>query len=100
MAGHCFVVLLRDGYPVNVLNPLKQVPEVCSIFCASANPVQVVVAETDLGRGILGVIDGLAPAGVETDVDVLERRQLLRAPSATSSDRLLGVTVIWEHGGR
>lgn len=77
-AGHCFIVFLREGYPVNVLNPLKQVPEVCSIFCATANPVQVVVAETELGRGILGVIDGLAPAGVETDHDVVERTQLLR----------------------
>ena len=62
-AGHCFVVFLREGYPVNVLNQLKQVPEVCRIYCATANPVQVVVAETDLGRGILGVIDGRRPAG-------------------------------------
>jgi adenosine/AMP kinase len=77
-AGHSFVVFLRDGYPLNVLNQLKQVPEVCSIFCATANPVQVVVAETDLGRGILGVIDGLAPVGVETEQDVVERKQLLR----------------------
>jgi hypothetical protein len=78
-AGHCFVVLLREGYPVNVLNPLKQVPEVCSIYCATANPVQVIVAETEFGRGILGVIDGLVPAGVETDDDVAERKHLLRA---------------------
>lgn len=77
-AGHCFVVFLRDGYPVNVLNQLKQVPEVCSIFCATANPVEVVVAETELGRGILGVIDGLAPLGVEAEQDVVERKQLLR----------------------
>lgn len=77
-AGHCFVVFLREGYPVNVLNQLKQVPEVCSIFCATANPVEVVVAATELGRGILGVIDGLVPAGVETDEDVVERKQLLR----------------------
>ena len=77
-AGHCFVVFLRDGYPVNVLNQLKQVPEVCSIFCATANPVEVVVAETELGRGILGVIDGLAPVGVEAEQDVVERKQLLR----------------------
>jgi hypothetical protein len=77
-AGHCFVVFLREGYPVNVLNQLKQVPEVCSIFCATANPVEVVVAETELGRGILGVIDGLAPVGVETDQDIVERKQLLR----------------------
>ena len=58
-AGHCFVVFVREGYPVNVLNQLKTVPEVCAIYCASANPVQVVLAETDLGRGILGVIDGV-----------------------------------------
>ncbi len=77
-AGHSFVVFLREGYPVNVLNQLKQVPEVCSIFCATANPVEVVVAETELGRGILGVIDGLAPVGVETEQDVAERKQLLR----------------------
>jgi adenosine/AMP kinase len=77
-AGHCFLVFLRDGYPVNVLNQLKQVPEVCSIYCATANPVEVVVAETELGRGILGVIDGLPPLGVETDEDVVDRKQLLR----------------------
>ena len=84
-AGHCFVVFLREGYPVNVLNTLKQVPEVCSIYCATANPVQIVVAETELGRGIMGVIDGLVPTGVETDEDVVERKQLLPR-SATSSD--------------
>lgn len=78
-AGHTFIVLLRDGYPVNVLNQIKQVPEVCSIFCASANRVEVIVAETELGRGVLGVIDGLVPAGVETDDDVVERKGLLRA---------------------
>ena len=78
-AGHSFVIFLRDGYPVNVLNQLKQVPEVCTIFCATANPVEVVVAEGRLGRGVLGVIDGSGPAGVESDDDVAERRQLLRA---------------------
>jgi hypothetical protein len=78
-AGHCFVVLVREGYPVNVLNQLKQVPEVCTIYCASANRVEVVLAETDLGRGVLGVIDGSSPAGVETDEDVAERKSLLRA---------------------
>jgi uncharacterized protein len=71
-------VLLRDGFPVNVLNALKQVPEVCAIFCATANPVEIVVAETDLGRGILGVIDGLPPAGVETETDEADRKALLR----------------------
>lgn len=78
-AGHSFVVFLREGYPVNVLNQLKQVPEVCRIFCATANPVEVIVAETEGGRGVLGVVDGGAPLGVETDEDVAARRELLRA---------------------
>ena len=78
-AGHLFVVLLREGYPVNVLNQLKSVPEVCGIYCATANPVEVVVAETSAGRGVLGVIDGSAPVGVENDDDVAERKALLRA---------------------
>jgi uncharacterized protein len=77
-AGHAFFVFLEGGYPVNVLNQLKQVPEVCGIFCATANPVQLLVAETELGRGIVGVIDGQATQGVETDADVADRRQLLR----------------------
>jgi len=78
-AGHSFVVFLEDGYPVNVLNALKQVPEVCNIFCATANPVEIVVAESELGRGITGVIDGQVPAGVETETDVADRKALLRA---------------------
>jgi len=78
-AGHCFVVFVRDGYPVNVLNQLKTVPEVCTIYCASANPVQVVLAGTELGRGILGVIDGASPVGVETEQDIADRKSLLRA---------------------
>lgn len=78
-AGHSFVVALREGYPVNVLNQLKLVPEVCRIFCATANPVEVVVGETDLGRGILGVVDGGSPLGVETDGDVAARHELLRS---------------------
>jgi uncharacterized protein len=77
-AGHAFFVFLEDGYPVNVLNQIKQVPEVCGIFCATANPVALVVARNELGGGIVGVIDGQAPAGVETDEDVIARRQLLR----------------------
>ena len=77
-AGHSFVVFLREGYPVNVLNQVKQVPEVCRVFCATANPLQVVVGETERGRGILGVIDGEAPLGVETDEDAAARRELLR----------------------
>lgn len=78
-AGHCFIVFLGEGYyPVNVLNAIKMVPEVCRIFCATANPVEVVVAETDQGRGLLGVIDGLAPKGVEAEEDVAWRKNLLR----------------------
>ncbi len=77
-AGHSFVVALRGGFPVSVLNALKLVPEVCTIFCATANPVEVLVVATATGRGIVGVVDGGAPAGVETDADVAERKQLLR----------------------
>ncbi|MEU2092158.1 adenosine-specific kinase [Nocardia beijingensis] len=77
-AGHCFVVFLREGYPVNVLNAVRQVPEVCGIYCATANPVEVLIAETELGRGIVGVIDGAAPLGVEDAEDQAARRQLLR----------------------
>lgn len=77
-AGHCFVVLLRGGFPVSILNPIKAVPEVCTIFCASANPVDVIVAVSDRGRGIVGVIDGSPPVGVETHVDRAERHNLLR----------------------
>jgi adenosine/AMP kinase len=77
-AGHCFVVFLREGYAVNVLNQVKQVPEVCRVFCATANPVQVLVAATGQGRGVLGVVDGEPPLGVETDEDVEARKRLLR----------------------
>jgi adenosine/AMP kinase len=77
-AGHSFIVFLREGFPVNVLNQIKQVPEVCHIFCATANPVEVVIAETAQGRGILGVIDGESPLGVENDEDIAERHDLLR----------------------
>jgi len=77
-AGHSFVVFLREGFPVNVLNALKQVPEVCRIYCATANPVEVVVAETAQGRAILGVVDGSAPKGVEDDDDISARKELLR----------------------
>jgi adenosine/AMP kinase len=78
-AGHSFVILLRDGFPLNVLNPVRTVPEVCGIFCATANPVDVLVAVSDRGRGIIGVVDGEPPLGVETDADVADRRDLLRA---------------------
>jgi len=77
-AGHSFVVFLREGFPVNVLNQLKAVPEVCHIYCATANPVQVLVAGTNQGRGILGVVDGEAPLGVENEDDVMARMTFLR----------------------
>jgi adenosine/AMP kinase len=77
-AGHSFIVFLRDGFPVNVLNQIKLVPEVCRIYCATANPVQGIVAEMTAGRGIVGVVDGASPLGVETESDVTARKQLLR----------------------
>jgi adenosine/AMP kinase len=77
-AGHSFVILLRDGFPVNVLNQIKAVPEVCGIFCATANAVEVLVAVTDHGRGIVGVVDGEPPLGIETDADKVTRHDLLR----------------------
>ena len=78
-AGHCFILFLGEGfYPINVLNAIKRVPEVCRIYCATANPVQVIIAETEQGRGILGVIDGASPRGVEKDADVAWRKDLLR----------------------
>lgn len=76
--GHTFFVYLRDSFPINVTARVKSVEEVVRIFCATANPVQVIVAESDLGRGVLGVIDGETPAGVETDSDKAERREFLR----------------------
>jgi len=78
-AGHCFIVILGEGfYPINVLNAIKMLPEVCRIFCATANLVEVVIAETDLGRGILGVIDGGKPAGIEDEAGIRWRRDFLR----------------------
>ena len=77
-AGHSFVVFLREGFPVNVLNQVQAVPEVCHVFCATANPVQVLVAETGQGRGVLGVVDGGSPLGVEGEDDERARRTLLR----------------------
>jgi uncharacterized protein len=76
--GHCFIIFMEGGFPVNVLNTIKNVPEVCRIFCATANPVEVIVAETEQGRGILGVIDGVKPKGIETDADIKGRKELLR----------------------
>ncbi|MEW6567590.1 MAG: adenosine-specific kinase [Chloroflexota bacterium] len=77
-AGHCFLILLQNCYPLNVLNAVKSVPEVCHIYCATANPVEVVLAETEHGRAILGVVDGVKTRGVETEADVAERKALLR----------------------
>jgi adenosine/AMP kinase len=77
-AGHVFAILIRDAYPINVLNSVKMCPEVCSIYCATANPLEVVVAETAQGRGIMCVIDGLAPKGVEQEPDRAARKALLR----------------------
>ena len=77
-AGHSFLVFLRDMFPVNVLNAIKSLPEVCSIYCATANPVEVIIAESDLGRGIMGVIDGLAAKGLEQEADIAKRKTLLR----------------------
>ena len=76
--GHCFIVFMENGFPVNVLNVIKNVPEVCNIYCASANPVEVVVAETEQGRGILGVIDGMKAKGIETNEDIKVRKEFLR----------------------
>ena len=78
-AGHSFIIFLGQGYfPINVLNQIKMVPEVCRIYCATANPVQVVVAESEQGRGILGVIDGESPLGVESEDEIADRKALLR----------------------
>jgi len=77
-AGHTFVLVMQNAYPINVLNAIRNVPEVCSIFCATANPVQIIVAESERGRGVLGVIDGSSPKGVEGESDVKWRHDLLR----------------------
>ena len=77
-AGHSFIVFMKDLFPVNVLNSIKNVTEVCRIFCATANPVEVIIAETELGRGILGVIDGFSSKGIETEDDIRARKELLR----------------------
>lgn len=78
-AGHTFIVFLGDGFfPVNVLNALKMVPEVCRIFCATANPTEVILAQTGQGRGILGVVDGYSPKGLEDDAGIAWRKDLLR----------------------
>jgi adenosine/AMP kinase len=77
-AGHSFIIFLKNCFPVNVLNAVKAVPEVCRVFCATANPVEVILAETEQGRGILGVVDGVRPKGLEGEQDIAERKAFLR----------------------
>jgi len=77
-AGHAFVLIVRNAYPINLLNALRNVPEVCAIFCATANPTEVVLAETETGRGILGVVDGFSPKGVEDEGEIKWRKDFLR----------------------
>jgi len=76
--GHVFAIFLEGGFPINILNTIKGVPEVCQVFCATANPVEVIVAETEQGRGVLGVIDGIKTRGVESDNDIQVRKEFLR----------------------
>ncbi len=77
-AGHIFVIVLKNAFPINVLNAIKHCPEICSIFCATANPVEIIVAETELGRGVMGVVDGYKPKGIEGENDVKTRKEFLR----------------------
>lgn len=77
-AGHTFILFIENGYPVNILNSIKALPEVCNIYCATANPVEVIIAETDQGRGILGIIDGVKSNGTETEDDIKTRKEFLR----------------------
>lgn len=77
-AGHSFIIFIEGGFPINILNAIKNVPEVCRIFCATANPVEVIIAETETGRGILGVIDGVKTKGIETEEDIKKRKEFLR----------------------
>jgi len=76
--GHCFIIFIKNAYPINVLQKIKQVPEVCNIYAATANPLEVIVTETEQGRGILGVVDGLKSKGIETEPDVKARKEFLR----------------------
>jgi len=76
--GHCFIIFMESGFPLNILNTVKGVPEVCQIYCATANPVEVIVAETEQGRGILGVIDGVKTKGIEREADIRTRKEFLR----------------------
>lgn len=77
-AGHTFIIMMENGFPINILNAIKNVPEVCRIHCATANPTEVIVAETEQGRGILGVVDGIRTKGIETEADVAKRKEFLR----------------------
>ena len=76
--GHCFILFMEQGFPVSILNTIKNIPEVCTIFCATANPVEVIIAQTAQGRGILGVIDGVTTRGIETEKDITARKEFLR----------------------
>jgi uncharacterized protein len=76
--GHCFILFMENGFPVNILNTIKNVPEVCTIYCATANDVEVIIAETEQGRGILGIIDGMKTKGIETNADISWRKDFLR----------------------
>jgi adenosine/AMP kinase len=77
-AGHVFVLIVRNAYPINLLNTIQNIPEVCSIFCATANPVEIVIAKTAQGSGVMGVIDGNSPKGVEGPQDIIARKEFLR----------------------
>jgi len=77
-AGHSFIIIMKDVFPINILKTVLQVPEVCHVFCATANPVQIVVAESEQGRGIMGVIDGSSPLGIESEADIAHRKSFLR----------------------
>ena len=77
-AGHTFIIYVKNAYPINLLNAIKNCPEVCRIFCATANPVQVLLVESEQGRGVIGVIDGSSPRGIETETDVAKRKEFLR----------------------
>lgn len=76
--GHCFILFIENGFPVNILNTIKNISEVCQIYCATANPVEVIIAETEQGRGILGIIDGIKTKGIEKDEDIKWRKDFLR----------------------
>lgn len=77
-AGHSFIIMLKDGFPINILNKVKNCAEVCRIYCATANPTEVIISENEQGRGIMGVIDGLSPKGIEGDSDIANRKEFLR----------------------